>query len=226
MSQIEKNTVDAKMQLGNGRYVRFVNPDGKGKRILFAGNSITLHGIKPEIGWHWEWGMAASCKKNDYVHLLMEQITQHDPDAAFCIAQVSQWEVSYRDCDEVLKSYQIVRDFQADVVIMRCVENCPWDNYTDEIFIKNYEALIDCLNPKNTAVILTTSFWPSLADGAIRQVGMERGYPVVYLGDLGEQDEMMAKGLFSHSGVAMHPNDNGMREIANRIQKELLVQLS
>ena len=42
--------------------------------ILFLGNSITLHG--PYIGWSTEgdWGMAASEKSKDYVHLLTTQV--------------------------------------------------------------------------------------------------------------------------------------------------------
>lgn len=218
MSRIEKNTVSAKKQLEEKKYIKFINPEGKGKRIIFAGNSITLHGIKPEIGWHWEWGMAASCAENDYVHQVMKVANEKYPDAAFCIAQVSRWETNYAsDYNKALEFYSEAREFDADIIIIRAVENCPWDVYDEELFMKSYKAMIDYLNKGNAKIILTTSFWISKADNAIKKVGDENGYPVIYLGDLGEKNDMMAIGQFEHKGVSIHPNDNGMKEIANRI---------
>lgn len=41
-SQMEKNTVNSENQLKKSQFVRYINPDGKGKRIMFVGNSITL----------------------------------------------------------------------------------------------------------------------------------------------------------------------------------------
>lgn len=221
MKQIEKNTVDARRQLKEDRFIRFIHPEGTGRRILFAGNSITLHGIKPEIGWHWEWGMAASCKENDYVHRCMAAIREKEPDPAFCIAQVSRWEVNFTDYEAPLKLHQAARDFGADTVIIRALENCPWTQFREEIFTESYNALIDFLNPNNGQVILTTGFWHSDADDTIRKIGAQRGYPVVYLGDLGDRDDMKAIGQFEHQGVCQHPNDAGMAAIAERILEVL-----
>ena len=47
------------------------------RRILFLGNSITLHGPKPDIGWTGNWGMAASSEDKDYVHLVTSALAQH-----------------------------------------------------------------------------------------------------------------------------------------------------
>lgn len=44
-SQTEKNTINSKNQLSESKYVRFINLVGKGKRLMFVGNSITLHGM-------------------------------------------------------------------------------------------------------------------------------------------------------------------------------------
>lgn len=218
MNQIEKNTVSAKNQLDEWKFIRFVNPEGKGRRIMFVGNSITVHGIRPELGWHWEWGMAASSQETDYVHLVMDEVKKTDEDAAFCITQISRWEVNFnKDYQRAIELHRESRDFDADVIIIRCVENCPRDNFDEELFIKSYTAMIDYLNKNNARVILTTSFWKNIFDEAIIKVGRERGYPVIYLGDLGERDDMKAIGQFEHKGVANHPNDNGMREIAARI---------
>ena len=59
MEQISKNTVKGTNQLEESKYVRFDNIEGDGIKIMFVGNSITLHGVKPEIGWNECFGMAA-----------------------------------------------------------------------------------------------------------------------------------------------------------------------
>lgn len=98
--QIAKNTVKATNQLKESEYISFENPQGKGMRVLFVGNSITRHGIAHDIGWHDDWGMAASAKEKDYVHRLMKKIDNVKDDAAYCICQVASWERGYRQGTE------------------------------------------------------------------------------------------------------------------------------
>lgn len=218
MNQIDKNDVPAAAQLHELSHISFVNPEGNGLRVLVVGNSITLHEKKPEIGWHESHGMAASAKERDYVHLLMGKIATAYPDAAFCIAQVAQWEQQYANGSAVLPQYTLARDFGADVIIMRCIENCHNRTLDPMVLKREYSKLVDFLKSNPAAkVILTTGFWKHYGDGVIRAIGEERGYPVVELGDLGELDEMKAIGLFEHKGVANHPGDKGMQVIADRI---------
>lgn len=216
-TELKKNTVAAENQLEESEFVRLENPCGSPK-FLFAGNSITLHGVCGEIGWNGEWGMAASARENDYVHILMAKIRQKYPDAAFCICQVAEWERRYKTGEETYKYYENAKNFCADVIIARFVENCPSECFDGTLFKEKYAGLLNFLDKSGKAKkIITTSFWRHPGDAAIAEYARENGYPLVPLGDLGEKDEMKAVGLFEHLGVANHPGDEGMKNIAERI---------
>ncbi len=218
MSQLEKNTVSAKGQLKPTDYVTFLHPEGTGKRVLFVGNSITRHGRLESIGWFGNWGMAASAPEKDYVHLLANRFSLADPDAAFCLCQVAEWERLYRVGDTCLEPYRTARDFEADLLIFRLIENCPAQDFDADLFYRQFEALVDFLNPRaSRRIIVTTSFWKHPGDAALSRFAAAHGYPCVPLGDLGEDDAMKAIGLFEHNGVANHPGDKGMQAIADRI---------
>ena len=226
-SQLDKNTVDAANQLKGAGPVRFINPEGTGRRIMFIGNSMTLHGINEELGWKNECGMAASSPEKDYVHQLIRLFDA--PNNAYCICQVSGWERQYKTGGELLARFTQARDFGADILVMRFVENCPKQDFDETAFKTETARLLQYLNSRNGKILLTTGFWRHPGDEAIRQlyrqwssVGADAligpsATALVDLGDLGEQDEMKAIGLFSHRGVANHPGDKGMEAMANRI---------
>ncbi len=219
-AEMGENTVSAKGQLAHDGCIRFYNPHGRGRRVMFVGNSITLHGIRPSIGWYNECGMAASRRECDYVHILMDRISGADSDAAFCICQVSEWESKYKIGDSLLPKYEAARNFGADIIIVNIVENCPSEDYDPAIFKRRYESLVEYLGGFSGAV-LATGFWRHPADCDIVDVAKERGVPSVYLGDLGADDKMKAVGLFEHVGVAAHPGDFGMQAIADRLFAEV-----
>lgn len=219
MSQIEKNTVSSINQLKENEYVEIFNENDPEIKILFAGNSITKHAPNEEIGWSGNWGMAASSLENDYVHQTLKKLKDVYGSISYCICQVSEWENNYKNTDVNYDLFSKAREFCADIIVMRCVENCKVKEFDEICFEREYKKLIEYLNCKeNAKVILTTSFWyHPKADEIIRKIGKEKSYSVIELGELGEKDEMKATGLYEHCGVAAHPGDYGMKVISEKI---------
>ena len=90
--------------------------------------------------------MAASCLEHDYVHVMIEKLNQTNSDTAYCICQCADWEREYKNGEAVLQHYQEARDFEADIIIMRIIENCPWDGFDGAAFKQEYDRLILYLN--------------------------------------------------------------------------------
>ena len=95
--------VDSKNQMKDSPSVRFENLSNEGLRVLFVGNSVTLHGPSEPIGWFGDWGMAASGKEKDYVHLVEDHIKTKYPNASFCICNAADWERGYKNSEETGK---------------------------------------------------------------------------------------------------------------------------
>lgn len=218
MAQIDKNTVKADNQLGKNPRITFEYEENQGKRILIVGNSITRHSPKADIGWFGDWGMAASSKDKDYVHRLEKHILSKSPDATFCICQAADWERNYKCGTSQFDLFTPASEFKADIIILRIAENCPHADFDTDVFKKEYLNFISYLNTKNDAkVIIASSFWKHPADSVLEAIAEENGYNFIYLGNLGEMPEMRADGLFEHGGVAAHPGDLGMENIAKLI---------
>ena len=217
MEQIAKNTVQAANQLTPNAAVTFSRPTAEGLRVMFVGNSITRHGVKPDIGWLNDYGMAASSMDRDYVHLLEARILARR-EATFCIAQVAEWERLYRTPAEALPRYAAAAAFHPDILIFRSIENAPAKDFDPAAFRNSLDELLAYLAPDpGTKLCFTTSFWHHPGDAVLREAAAARKAPMAELGDLGERDDMKAIGLFAHSGVANHPGDAGMAAIADRI---------
>ena len=220
---IEKNDVSAAAQVRRSNYVGVVEQGGK-TNVLFLGNSITRHEPKKEIGWENDWGMAATKRENDYVHVAVRLMEERIGKVNYCIANCGEWELNYFQ-DGLLSSWEAARRFQADIVVVRLGENIlqAREHFAAHPIAPHYKAMVEYFAAKKGAkVILTDLFWrQEEINAAIDAVARQTGYPLVSLGDLGEEKENMAIGQFWHDGVAIHPNDTGMRKIAERIVEQL-----
>ena len=222
MTELQKNTVKAENQLPENEYVRFEHSDASGFKVLFLGNSITRHGVNAEIGWLHDYGMAASEKEKDYVHILMKRISERHSNASFCICQCAEWERNYKDGQSTYHLFESARKFAADIIVVRMIENCSYRAFDPEVFKESLLHFLSYLNASGSAkIVVTTGFWKHPGDAVIREIAAENAYPLAELGDLGEMPEMKAVGLFTHTGVANHPGDQGMKVIAQRIWEVL-----
>jgi len=109
----------------------------KVNKVLFLGNSITNHGPNAKIGWNCHWGMAASAKEKDFVHLILQafaKVAGKQPEAI--ITNVATFERKYEtyDLDAGLKKEFA---FKADLVIIAIGENVPnlWPRNSDRCLI-------------------------------------------------------------------------------------------
>ena len=218
--KILKNDVSAQNQTRKKVHlVESNNPAAR--RVLFFGNSITLHAPKPDIGWNHNWGMAASAEEKDYVHLVVKGLRERYGDIAYTIASVGDFERGYWK-EDALTPFKGVKDFHADTVIFRFGENIRREDLESHPLFEHLKAFVEYFAQEVKKVVVTDCFWEYESVGnAFKTLAKENGYEFVPLSDLGYQDENMAIGLFEHKGVAMHPGDLGMQRIAERILEKL-----
>ncbi|MBQ8510619.1 MAG: SGNH/GDSL hydrolase family protein [Clostridia bacterium] len=179
-------------------------------RVLFCGNSITKHGIKTSIGWDRDCGMAASDLDHDYVHVFARAFSEKYPDAVYGIAQVAVFERGFETMD-IRETYQLAADWKPDIVISFFGANVPGEydkNPNPTVtFGEKYEELRNLLGAK--LYIHSEGFYirPKL-NAEKKAVADKYGDIWVTMSDINQLAE--THGLFNH------PNDEGMRRIAQK----------
>ena len=180
-------------------------------KILFMGNSITRHMPKTEIGWDGDYGMAASCPENDYVHVLCSMLEKRGKHAVFKAENISCFETN--PCPETVEKIKALSDFNADIVIFRIGENVPQEKA--EEFEKYLPSLINCF--KASAVFVVSLFWKNDRIEQIEKASAEKcGVNFIPLEAI-QGDAYKAIGEYEHGGVAAHPSDKGMKAIAETV---------
>ncbi len=192
-------------------------------KILYLGNSITRHPLAPQLGWHGDWGMAASAPENDYVHRLTQKIADaaggRPEIMARNIADFERQHATYHIAAELKKELA----FEPDVVIIAIGENVP--ALTSDEAKATFRAALDKLLAEINShgrpeLFVRSSFWADQAKDAILQAACQQaGGTFVDIGRLGKDEANFARSerKFENDGVAGHPGDQGMLAIADAL---------
>ena len=198
----------------------------KADRILFLGNSLTLHGPLAEIRWTGNWGMAASARDKDYVHLLAAAINartggkliveptpvdgKKSAENVLNIASIFEQGYATYQASKIQKQL----DWKADIVVLQCGENVPAKGFDSDKFHKALKALLNDLKKSSNPHIFVTSniLWanPGL-DDIKRKVCAEDP-------DRRSFVDISAYRLnIKVNGPVGHPSDAGMKVIADTV---------
>ena len=198
------------------------------RRILFLGNSITLHGPKADIGWTGNWGMAASSEDKDYVHLVTSALARHTGSRPqILVSNIAGFERNYAtyDVDSQMKD---LFAFDPDLVVLTIGENVPalGSEEAKTQFKAGVMSILRCAMAKrHPLVVVRSCFWADAAkDEVLRQACQEVGGIFVDAGPLGRDPANAARSerSFAHAGVAGHPGDKGMKALAGAIVEAVL----
>jgi hypothetical protein len=192
-------------------------------RILFLGNSITLHGPAPEIGWTGNWGMAASSEDKDYVHILYNRITQATAGKPkIRVKNIANFERRLTDYNLQEELKQVLA-FNADVIVIAVGENIasPTTDEAKAQFESAFANLFAKLKKHGQPTLFVRSqFWQDTQkDGLMKRACESAGGVFIDISKLGSNAANFARAerQIEHAGVAGHPGDQGMVELANAL---------
>jgi hypothetical protein len=198
------------------------------RKILFLGNSITLHGPKADIGWNGNWGMAASSEDQDYVHLVASALARHTGSKPqILVRNIADFERGYATYDVAGQMGEFFA-FNPDLVVLAIGENVPAldSEEAKRLFKEGVMRILSCALAKRHALVVVRScFWADAAkDQVLSQACQEAGGIFVNAGLLGPVAANAARSerSFTHDEVARQPGDQGMKVLADAIVEAIL----
>jgi hypothetical protein len=177
------------------------------RTVVILGNSIVRYGPDPGIGWSGDWGLAASKKESDFVHILIQNLRSKDHNITVRFRSIANFEADFLSFP--MNTVDSLRN--ADLIVMKIGENVNAGGAHYDQFITHYDRLIRYLDPSNKAVkLIVDGFWDHKeVNSDIRNYALFKKYPLISITDLSS--------ISGNKGLAGHPNDQGMRLIADRL---------
>ena len=189
-------------------------------KVLIYGNSIALHGPKPDIGWTNDWGMAASAQERDFAHLVVAGLeAKLGKRADFHIRNLAALERNFTTNVATVAEISADVAWRPDYLVIAIGENVRNIGAADAPAYRKF--LADIARPfavGGSRIVMRAPFWANAAKAkCTEEAADDVGAVYVDASSLGGKDENKAKGLFWHGGVANHPGDLGMRRLADLI---------
>ncbi len=206
--------------------------------VLCIGNSITHHApskgnfLGADSMWRGNWGMCASRQDSDYVHRLEKKFKRYNKNTVFTRLNVWEWESDYTINKDSLFGSLCKNQ---DLIILRVGENASDDDHFRDAF---YDLVLYCKQFTDN-VIITGLYWKNIEkEAAIIDVSRKFNIPYVplfWIFDLYKDKVMFSVGdtLYDTRGkpyplatdfICTHPNDEGMRMIADAIYNVVIFE--
>lgn len=213
-------------KLSSSQNVETIDYSENGYNYLAIGNSITKHALA-DFWWN-EIGMAATNEEFDYYHIVVDYLKRTYGEVNTHVLNFSVWERLSSDRSKALELIDAYLSTELDLVTIQLGENAS-DIST---FESDYEELINYVKNKapEAKIVVVGDFWSNgerdsfkakaakncgalFADlSEIRDVKKYQcGLGTIVYDDKGQPYTV------EDMGVAAHPGNNGMNEIANSI---------
>jgi len=202
--------------------------DQTNRKILVFGNSMTIHPPSPELGWYGNWGMTASSREKDYIHVLESRLG-----IPVIPVSIADWEANHATFN--LSSLDIYLKENPFIVVIRLGENVHGLTGLNT----SLDKLVNYIQGKlpNVKILITGTFWNNAAvSDVFSLVARQHGIPFVKLSqlDLNENVSFIGATVLSvdgvpyqitNPGVAGHPNDAGMQKMADAIYVGIIAMM-
>jgi hypothetical protein len=187
-------------------------------KIAFIGNSITLHGPAPEIGWTKNNGMAASVFQDDYCNTLLNLLHIESGNAFIeNFAEAERTDIQNNETTKIITDLLIKN--KPKILIIQLGDNVSdaeqLINFKNNLFL-----LASVAKTNSERVFILSTWWESVEkDQVIKAIAESTQSEYIYIGDLFNSDKNTDRKekRFKHAGVDNHPREWGMSQIAHRI---------
>ena len=208
--------------------------DSAEHHVLFLGNSITHHEPASRIPgadpfWEGDWGMCASRKDSDYVRRIEARLLSYNPKTTVEEKNIAEYERNFKcNLDSLIGSLCKGKD----LIVLKIGENVV-DN---EGYYSAFKRLTEYCLQYTDNVIVAGAYWKAAKkEEAMVRVAREKNLkyvPLYWIFELYKDEVMFNVGdtIYDTKGkpypiktdfIITHPNDEGMRMIADEIFKSI-----